>query len=63
MDEPMCNACLIYTTGTVGCQLITNHGNSIAAKQGLRVSLPVALAYLPVAPLPARGDYTLCLSV
>lgn len=47
--------------------LITSHGNSRAARQGLQVSPLVALSYLPVAPLPAGGDYTrphntICLS-
>lgn len=43
----------------LGCQLIINHGNIPAAEQGLQVSLLVALSCRPVAPLPARGDYTL----
>ena len=39
-----------------GCQLITSHGNSRAATQGLKVSVPVALTYLP-----AGRDYVPCL--
>lgn len=52
-----------YKQYVLGYQLIIYQCHSTAADQGLQVSLLVALSFLHVAPLPARGDYTLCLSV